>query len=137
MQSGLCIFRGLQRRSGRFYCLLFWRVLLQRNIRASVTKTQTFLRLQCAALILSQFLNSSNVTVKLSFFYSSSSYGILVSYQLIIAFCAADSPHKSARTIKEEIPKTLVPNTFIFSFATKHFVCQRMQHSPPQRILIL
>ena len=49
----------------------------------------------------------------------------------------AVSPHKSGRSIKENVSKTLLPNTFIFSFATKHFVRQRMQHSPPQGILIL
>ena len=133
---------GLKRRSGRFYWLLSWILLLRRNIRARVTKTQTFLRLQCAALILSRSLNSkSNVTVKLSFNLVlnlvHSTYGFLVSYRSIIAFRAAISPHKSARSIKEEMSKTLLPNTFIFSFATKHFVRQIMQHSPPQEILIL
>ena len=115
-------------RSGRIYWLLFW--------------TQTFLHLQCTALILSRSLNSkSNVTVKLSFNlvfkFVHVTKGILVSYRSIIAFRAAVSPHKSAQSIKEEMSKTLLRNTFIFSFATKHFVRHRMQHSPPQGILFL
>ena len=57
---------GLTTALGRSYWLLNFRILfgIRRNIRSSVTKTQTFLRLQCAALILSRSLHSkNNVTV--------------------------------------------------------------------------
>ena len=134
---------GLKRLSGRFYWLISPIVLQRRNIQASVTKTQTFLRLYSAALILSRSLNSkSNVTVKLSFKLVLKlvhfMYNFLVSLRSIIPFRAAVSPHKSARSIKEEMSKTLLPNTFICSLATKQFVRHnRMQHSPPQGILIL
>lgn len=63
------------------------------NTRARVTKTQTFFRLRCIALIFCQSLETKcNVTVKfaLNFFLTlvHVTYGILVSYQSIIAVCS-------------------------------------------------